>query len=164
MKTDQEFPAPAVLRAKALKQRGPEGPSSFLSSERALARVQARPWLAMRHGADVPKCPAIFARIGSLLALSLCVWFLPTPGMAQVLPPATVPSGVLPPPASTLTAGAAVTWGLSDHCQLGDGNTASSSLPVNVSTAFEFVAIDGGGSSGVLGQSMAIDSDGDLWA
>ena len=55
-------------------------------------------------------------------------------------------------------------WGLNNAGQLGTGTTTNSSTPVQVSGLSGVIAIAGGGLPGYAGHSLALKSDGTVWA
>jgi len=60
--------------------------------------------------------------------------------------------------------GTVATWGQNDAGQLGNGITTNSSVPVAVSGLSGVTAVAGGGLPGAPGHSLALKSDGTVWA
>ncbi len=62
------------------------------------------------------------------------------------------------------TDGTVWAWGWNQYGQLGDGTTANSSTPVQVSGLTDVTAIAAGGNNFFVGHSIALKSDGTVWA
>jgi RHS repeat-associated protein len=60
--------------------------------------------------------------------------------------------------------GTVADWGQNDAGQLGNGATSNSSVPVTVSGLSGVTAVAGGGLPGAPGHSLALKSDGTVWA